>query len=135
MYDMKLSNGAKIYLQSNLKIKTNVRRFLVFWYAQFTTGLFSGHNFKYFLPISIVCAFGFFNRPTFILFAFVPLFFWFMRGVAMNSSLTPFQVFNFRCLSLVPGTTQGCHSNLVTTTTTLGQIYFVLSKPFLFLLL
>lgn len=34
MYDMKLSNGAKIYLQSKLKIKTNVRRFLVFWYAQ-----------------------------------------------------------------------------------------------------
>ena len=28
---------------------------------------------------------------------------WFMRGVAMNSALTPFQVFNFRCLSLIPG--------------------------------
>ena len=64
---------------------------------------FSGHNFKHFLPISVICAFGFFNRPTFVVFAFVPLFFWFMRGVAMNSALTPFQVFNFRCLSLIPG--------------------------------
>ena len=55
------------------------------------------HDFKFAVPISILCAFGFFNRPTFIVFATVPLFFWFQRGVATHSYITPFQMFNFRC--------------------------------------
>ena len=54
------------------------------------------HDFKFFLPISVFTAIGIFNRPTFALFAFVPLFYWFLRGVATNSIITPFQMFNFR---------------------------------------
>merc|ERR1712045_872596 len=39
------------------------------------------HDFKYIVPIAAICALGFFNRPTFVLFGFPPLFFWFQRGV------------------------------------------------------
>jgi len=61
------------------------------------------HDFKFFIPISVLVSIGIFNRPTFALFAFVPLFYWFLRGVANNSIITPFQMFNFRMASLVPG--------------------------------
>jgi hypothetical protein len=54
------------------------------------------HDFKFVLPIGVLCAVGFFNRPTFVLFAFCPLFFWFQRGIANHSMFTPFQIFNFR---------------------------------------
>ena len=58
------------------------------------------HDFKFFLPISILCGIGFFNRPTFIAFAIVPLFYWFQRGVSIHSVVTPFQMFNFRIISM-----------------------------------
>lgn len=61
------------------------------------------HDFKFFLPISVLCIVGFFNRPTFVCFAVVPLFYWFQRGVATDSYFTPFQIFNFRMASLIPG--------------------------------
>ena len=54
------------------------------------------HDFKFALPISILCAVGFFNRPTFVAFAIIPLFYWFQRGVFNHSYITPFQMFNFR---------------------------------------
>ena len=54
------------------------------------------HDFKFALPISILCAVGFFNRPTFVVFAIMPLFYWFQRGVFTHSYITPFQMFNFR---------------------------------------
>ena len=54
------------------------------------------HDFKFALPISILCAVGFFNRPTFVVFAMIPLFYWFQRGVFTHSYITPFQMFNFR---------------------------------------
>ena len=58
------------------------------------------HDFKYFLQISILCGVGFFNRPTFLAFAIVPLFYWFQRGVSIHSVVTPFQMFNCRILSM-----------------------------------
>ena len=61
------------------------------------------HDFKFFLPISILCAVGIFNRPTFPAFVVVPLFYWFQRGVINNSIVTPFQMFNFRMASMIPG--------------------------------
>ena len=61
------------------------------------------HDFKFFLPISILCAIGIFNRPTFPAFVVVPLFYWFQRGVINNSIVTPFQMFNFRMASMIPG--------------------------------
>ena len=61
------------------------------------------HDFKFFLPISILIAVGIFNRPTFFVFALAPLFYWFQRGVTTNSIVTPFQMFNFRMLSIAPG--------------------------------
>lgn len=61
------------------------------------------HDFKNCLPISVVVALGVYNHPRFIIFASVPLFFWFQRGIAVNSSLVPFAVFHFRMLLLVPG--------------------------------
>lgn len=61
------------------------------------------HDFKFFLPLSVLIAIGVFNRPTFFIFAVVPLFYWFQRGVATNSVVTPFQMFNFRIVSIIPG--------------------------------
>ena len=61
------------------------------------------HDFKFFLPISILIAIGIFNRPTFVAFAMAPLFFWFQRGVSMHSIMSPFQMFNFRMAALLPG--------------------------------
>ncbi len=61
------------------------------------------HNFKFFLPISILAAVGVFNRPTFAAFIVVPLFYWFQRGVTTDSLVSPFQMFNFRMASLAPG--------------------------------
>ena len=60
------------------------------------------HDFKFIVPIAAICALGFFNRPTFALFAFPPLFFWFQRGVSNKSVFTPFQMFNFRIGLMVP---------------------------------
>ena len=60
------------------------------------------HDFKFIIPISMICAIGFFNRPTFVLFSFPPLFFWFQRGVSNKSVFTPFQMFNFRIALLIP---------------------------------
>ena len=54
------------------------------------------HDFKFVVPISIICTVGFFNRPTFAAFAVIPLFYWFQRGVATQSYITPFQMLNFR---------------------------------------
>ena len=61
------------------------------------------HDFKHFLPISVLAVIGMFNRPTFVAFAFVPLFFWFQRGVRTDSYFSPFQIFNLRMLSMIPG--------------------------------
>ena len=60
------------------------------------------HHFKFFGLISVICAVGFFNRPTFVAYAMIPLFFWFQRGIATDSYWSPFQIFNFRMLSLMP---------------------------------
>ena len=54
--------------------------------------LIPDHDFKYFLPISVLVVVGTFNRPTFPAFAAAPVFFWLQRGVATNSFFTPFQV-------------------------------------------
>ena len=61
------------------------------------------HDFKFCIPISILVGIGIFNRPTFVAFAIVPLFYWFQRGVTNNSIITPFQMFNFRMVSIAPG--------------------------------
>lgn len=60
------------------------------------------HDFKFVLPIGVVVAVGIFNRPTFLFYSFVPLFFWFQRGVSNKSMFTPFQIFNFRIAAMVP---------------------------------
>eukprot|EP00095_Tigriopus_kingsejongensis_P005195 maker-scaffold321_size207582-snap-gene-1.32 protein:Tk05195 transcript:maker-scaffold321_size207582-snap-gene-1.32-mRNA-1 annotation:"gpi mannosyltransferase 4" len=65
--------------------------------------LIPAHDFKHVLPISVLCLVGFFNRPTFVVFALVPLFYWFQRGVTTDSYFTPFQIFNFRMLAMIPG--------------------------------
>ena len=60
------------------------------------------HDFKFIIPIAAACVLGFFNRPTFVLFSFPPLFFWFQRGVSNKSLFTPFQMFNFRIALMIP---------------------------------
>ena len=60
------------------------------------------HDFKFILPIGMLVAVGVFNRPTFLLYAFAPLFFWFQRGVSNKSMFSPFQIFNFRIAALIP---------------------------------
>ena len=65
--------------------------------------LIPDHDFKHVISISILCAVGTFNRPTFLVFAVVPLFYWFQRGIAQHSFITPFQMLNFRMLAIFPG--------------------------------
>ena len=54
------------------------------------------HDYKYLIPIGVLCGVGIFNRPTFVFYAFAPLFFWLQRGVSNHSVFSPFQTFNFR---------------------------------------
>ena len=61
------------------------------------------HDFIHFLPISVICAVGFFNRPTFVAFALVPVFFWLQRGLQVKSYFQPFITIHFRIASLAPG--------------------------------
>ena len=67
--------------------------------------LIPGHDYKHAVTISVLTAVGVFNRPTFAVYAAVPLFYWFQRGIAQHSQFTPFQTFNFRMLALLPGST------------------------------
>ena len=60
------------------------------------------HDFKFLLPIGILLAVGVFNRPTFLLYAFAPLLFWFQQGVSNKSMFSPFQIFNIRIAALIP---------------------------------
>jgi len=62
------------------------------------------HDYKYCLPISVICAAGIFNRPTFAAFAVVPVFYWLQRNLQVKSYFEPFIVIHFRALSLAPGT-------------------------------
>ena len=77
---------------------------LDFWSASFLQvaatrkkKLIPDHDFKHFLPISVLVVAGTFNRPTFPAFAAAPVFFWLQRGVATNSYFTPFQVYQSEC--------------------------------------
>ncbi|XP_040583130.1 GPI mannosyltransferase 4 [Lepeophtheirus salmonis] len=65
--------------------------------------LIPGHDYKYFLHLSMICAIGVYNRPTFFIYASMPLFYWFQRNIAVDSYWTPFQTFNFRIFSIAPG--------------------------------
>jgi len=60
------------------------------------------HDYKYIIPIGVLCGIGIFNRPTFVFYAFAPMFFWLQRGVASHSMFSPFQTFNFRIVLLTP---------------------------------
>jgi len=60
------------------------------------------HDFKFIIPIGVIVAVGIFNRPTFFIFSFVPLFFWFQRGISQKSMFSPFQMFNFRLFLMIP---------------------------------
>jgi len=84
--------------------------------------LIPAHDFKYFIPISIISAVGFFNRPTFLFFAFSPLFFWFQRGISTVSIFSPFQMFNFRMLSILPLFLLTCLILLLTDSLYFGQL-------------
>merc|ERR1712126_794382 len=70
--------------------------------------LIPGHDYKHALAISVLTAVGVFNRPTFAVYAVVPLFYWFQRGIAQHSQFTPFQTFNFRVAALLPGFAGTC---------------------------
>jgi len=80
------------------------------------------HDFKFILPIGILVAVGVFNRPTFVFFAFVPLFFWFQRGVSNKSMFTPFQIFNFRIAAIIPITLVSGSILLLTDSLYYGQL-------------
>lgn len=64
------------------------------------------HSLKRCAPIAIATVSGFFNRPTFILFAVTPLFYWFQRGLNVKATyLKDFHirifVFLFYCIPVV----------------------------------
>lgn len=44
------------------------------------------HSLKRCMPIAITTVCGIFNRPTFVLFAVAPLFYWFQRGLPTKPS-------------------------------------------------
>jgi len=66
------------------------------------------HDYKHIVPIGVLLAVGVFNRPTFLFYAFGPIFFWLQRGVANHSYFTPFQTFNFRFVLLTPIVAVSC---------------------------
>ena len=66
-------------------------------------------DFKHFFLISVICAIGIFNHPSFIIYLAVPLFYWFQRGISNNSVFTPFIMFHFRMASLIPGKSFFCN--------------------------
>ncbi|KAK6635054.1 hypothetical protein RUM44_000303 [Polyplax serrata] len=44
------------------------------------------HSLKKCVPIAVATVSGFFNRPTFVLYAVTPLFYWFQRGLTVRST-------------------------------------------------
>nr|XP_023026482.1 GPI mannosyltransferase 4 [Leptinotarsa decemlineata] len=50
--------------------------------------------------ISTISVMGFFNRPTFLAFAVIPVFFWLYRGLG-SKSVTPFQFYRRICVFLL----------------------------------
>lgn len=64
------------------------------------------HNFCHCLEIGTILAIGTFNRPTFLLFAVTPIFYWLSRGFSKNYNHFV-RIFNVRFLilflSVLPG--------------------------------
>ena len=58
------------------------------------------HNYNHSPWIGAVFALGVFNRPTFMLYALVPMYFWVQRGMFMKKSRL--RDFHHRLLSLIP---------------------------------
>ncbi|KAG5862354.1 hypothetical protein JTB14_023350 [Gonioctena quinquepunctata] len=87
---------------SNIVMKN--REYINFRYEQSKTTVEKAkfHKLKLFivtdsyrncLVISTISVLGFFNRPTFLAFAVIPVFFWLYRGIG-SKSVTPLQFFN-----------------------------------------
>lgn len=57
------------------------------------------HNFRHCLEIGTILAIGIFNRPTFLLFAVTPIFYWLSRGFSENYNHFV-RIFNIRFLIL-----------------------------------
>jgi len=61
--------------------------------------LLPSHNFSHCLEIGTILAVGTFNRPTFLLFAVTPVFYWVSRGFSKNDYHFV-RVFNIRFIVL-----------------------------------
>lgn len=57
------------------------------------------HNFCHCLEIGSILAIGTFNRPTFLLFAVTPIFYWLSRGFSKNYK-NSVRIFNIRFIVL-----------------------------------
>lgn len=57
------------------------------------------HNFCHCLEIGSILAIGTFNRPTFLLFAITPIFYWLSRGFSKNYKHSV-RIFNIRFIVL-----------------------------------
>ena len=66
------------------------------------------HNYSHNLAIGALFALGVFNRPTFLLYAVVPLFFWMQRGMFLKK--VGLADFHHRMFSLAPTFTVVCIS-------------------------
>jgi phosphatidylinositol glycan class Z len=64
------------------------------------------HHFRHCLEIGTILAAGTFNRPTFVLYAITPIFYWISRGFSKNYNQF-LRIFNLRFLviflSIIPG--------------------------------
>lgn len=58
------------------------------------------HTFSSVFSIATIIVIGTFNRPTFLAFAFVPIFFWLMRGLT-RKLVSPLSEFHMRSAALV----------------------------------
>ncbi|KAF0751739.1 GPI mannosyltransferase 4 [Aphis craccivora] len=61
--------------------------------------LLPSHNFSHCLEIGTILAVGTFNRPTFLLFAVTPIFYWVSRGFYKNNNRF-IKIFNIRIIVL-----------------------------------
>lgn len=58
-----------------------------------------GHSMNKVITIATIVVVGIFNRPTFVIFAFPPIFFWLQRG--LGSKVVGFKDFHYRIFALI----------------------------------
>ncbi|KAK2714750.1 GPI mannosyltransferase 4-like [Artemia franciscana] len=83
--------NSKLAVAKVMKDKVNLRK---------KGKVIKGHNFKHMNKIAFLFTVGIFNRPSFVFFGLVPVFYWLYRGLDSYKSL--YVTFHLRMMSLLP---------------------------------